>query len=130
MKKLKFRKSLTTNIVVIFLLFNIISVMIFTFYMRGMGQSESSRYAEQSSLEIIKEKSELISIIFDRIRNRTELLELCMEDILTESVPSKLDENKYYIAENGVLFRKFDPQKTATAQSNIFALSKEKSHRH
>ena len=126
MKKLKFRKSLTTNIVVIFLLFNIISVMIFTFYMRGMGQSESSRYAEQSSLEIIKEKSELISIVFDRIRNRTELLELCMEDILTESVPSKLDENKYYIAENGVLFRKFDPKKTATAQSNIFALSKEK----
>ncbi len=126
MKKLKFRKSLTTNIVVIFLLFNIISVMIFTFYMRGMGQSESSRYAEQSSLEIIKEKSELISIVFDRIRNRTELLELCMEDILTESVPSKLDENKYYIAENGVLFRKFDPQKTAAAQSNIFALSKEK----
>lgn len=126
MKKLKFRKSLTTNIVVIFLLFNIISVMIFTFYMRGMGQSESSRYAEQSSLEIIKEKSELISIVFDRIRNRTELLELCMEDILTESVPSKLDENKYYIAENGVLFRKFDPQKTEAAQSNIFALSKEK----
>lgn len=126
MKKLKFRKSLTTNIVVIFLLFNIISVMIFTFYMRGMGQSESSRYAEQSSLEIIKEKSELISIVFDRIRNRTELLELCMEDILTESVPSKLDENKYYIAENGILFRKFNPQKTAAAQSNIFALSKEK----
>ena len=126
MKKLKFRRSLTTNIVVIFLLFNIISVMIFTFYMRGMGQSESSRYAEQSSLEIIKEKSELISIVFDRIRNRTELLELCMEDILTESVPSKLDENKYYIAENGVLFRKFDPQKTAAAQSNIFALSKKK----
>ncbi len=126
MKKLKFRKSLTTNIVVIFLLFNIISVMIFTVYMRGMGQSESSRYAEQSSLEIIKEKSELISIVFDRIQNRTELLGLRMEDLLTESVSSKLDETEYYAAKNGALSRKFDPEKTAAAQSNILTLSKEK----
>ena len=50
---MKKRKSLVVNIITIFLLFNIFSVVFFTYYIQKNGQTEAVRYARGSSLEVI-----------------------------------------------------------------------------
>mgnify|MGYP004507894721 CR=1 FL=1 len=115
---MKKRKSLAVNIITIFLLFNILSVVFFTFYVQKNGQTEAIRYARESSLEVIDEKSELISLAFEHIRNRTETIGMYTEDILNQKVNQKLS-NEYVFTDDGTITRKKDPQKNSKQQSNI-----------
>ena len=106
---MKKRKSLVVNIITIFLLFNIFSVVFFTYYIQKNGQTEAVRYARGSSLEVINEKSELISLEFEHIQNRTETIGMYMEDILNEDV----------LTDDGTITRKKAADKTSKQQSNI-----------
>lgn len=115
---MKKRKSLAVNIITIFLLFNILSVVFFTFYIQKNGQTEAIRYARESSLEVINEKSELISLAFEHIRNRTETIGMYTEDILNQKVNQKLS-NEYVFTDDGTITRKKDPKKNSKQQSNI-----------
>ena len=112
------RKSLTVNVVVIFLLLNICTVLFFTFYTRNNGQTEAIKYARESSLEVINEKSELISLAFYHIQNQTKTIGMCMEDMLGEQVDSKLS-SEYIFLEDGTMTRKKDQSKSSAGQSNI-----------
>ena len=67
MKKVKFRKSLATNIIVIFMVFNILSIVLFTYYVTIKEESKSTEYAKKSMQEIVDEKSELIAITLSLI---------------------------------------------------------------
>ena len=115
---MKKRKSLVVNIITIFLLFNIFSVVFFTYYIQKNGQTEAVRYARGSSLEVINEKSELISLEFEHIQNRTETIGMYMEDILNEDVDNKLS-NEYVLTDDGTITRKKAADKTSKQQSNI-----------
>lgn len=64
MKRVKFRKSLVMNIIAVFLVFNILSILLFTYYVMAEEENKSLEYARNSLREIVEEKSELISIRF------------------------------------------------------------------
>ena len=114
----KGQKSLALNIVLIFLIFNIISISVFTVYMQKNGESESIRYAQKSSLEVTREKSELISIAFERIKGRVEILATYMEEILTCETADTLS-SEYVFESDGTISRLKDPSKEDYEQSNI-----------
>lgn len=115
---MKKRKSLTINIIAVFLIFNILSVAFFTLFVQKNGQTEAIRYARESSLEVINEKSELISLAFEHIRNRTKSIGMYMEDMLGDNVADKLS-NEYIFTDDGTITRKKDETKYNKQQSNV-----------
>lgn len=119
---MKKNKSLALTVIVIFLVFNIFSVAFFTLYVQHNGQSQAATYAKESSLEVIKEKSELISLSFDRIRSQVSLIGMYMEEQLTEEVSDTLSD-EYVIMDDGTITRKRDYEKSAETQSNIIVAS-------
>ncbi len=112
------RKSLTVNVVTIFLLLNICSVLFFAFYTQNNGQTVAIKYARESSLEVTREKSELISLAFAHIQNQAETIGMYMEDMLDEEVENKLS-SEYVILADGTITRTKDESKSDTEQSNI-----------
>ena len=119
---MKKRRSLAANIITVFLIFNILSVLFFTYYIQKKGQTEAIQYARKSTLEVINEKSELISLAFEHIRSQTESLGMYMEDILNEKVGKNLSD-EYVLTADGTISRKKDPKKTNRQQSNIIVPS-------
>lgn len=120
MKKVKFRKSLVSNVIALFLFFNILSILLFTYYTKQMEQSNSLTYARKSLLEIVEEKSELISIRFERVESHVQVLGAFMEKVLAEdNVSDKL--SKEYIHEaDGTISREKNSLKSDLEQSNLF----------
>ena len=114
------KKSFTASIILIFLIFNLLSVMLFTGYMQRSGQKFAFEYARSNLLEVMKEKSELLAITFDRIRNRTELTGIYMEEVLQQEVSLSLGK-EYILTEDKTVTRKRDTKKSADDQSNVFA---------
>ena len=86
----KRKRSLTVNIILIFLIFNILSVMIFTVYMQKSSQNVAMKYAQSSLLEMTKEKGNLLAITFDRIQNRAEVMGVYMEEALSQDTSAAL----------------------------------------
>ena len=48
MKRVKFRKSLVMNIIAVFLVFNILSILLFTYYVMAEEENKSLEYARNS----------------------------------------------------------------------------------
>lgn len=119
MKKVRFRKSLTTNIIVIFIIFNILSIMLFSYYVMAKEESRGTEYAKESLQEIIAEKSKLISITFDRLETQAQLLGIWMEKLLADDNYSSELKGEYIIEEEGTIVRKKNPSKTDKQQSCI-----------
>ncbi len=90
----------------------------FSLYVQKSDERESIKYARESSLEVIKEKGELISLAFEHIKNRTESIGMYMEDNLKQSVSSGLSP-EYLHLDDGTITRIKDSNKTDLAQSNI-----------
>ncbi len=112
------KRSLTVNIILIFLIFNILSVMIFTVYMQKSSQKGAMEYARNSLLEMTKEKGALLAITFDRIRNRAEVMGMYMEEALRHDAPASLD-SQYVMTAAGTMTREKDSSKRSSQQSNI-----------
>ncbi|MEY8297491.1 MAG: ATP-binding protein [Emergencia timonensis] len=119
MKKVKFRKSLATNIIVIFMVFNILSIVLFTYYVTIKEESKSTEYAKKSMQEIVDEKSELIAITFDRIKTQVGLLGIWTEKLLQDETISQDLSAEYVLRKDGTIVRKRDESVSITAQSNI-----------
>ena len=119
MKKVKFRKSLATNIIVIFMVFNILSIVLFTYYVTIKEESKSTEYAKKSMQEIVDEKSELIAITFDRIKTQVGLLGIWTEKLLQDETISQDLSTEYVLRKDGTIVRKRDESVSITAQSNI-----------
>lgn len=92
--------------------------LFFSLYVQKSDERESIKYARESSLEVIKEKGELISLAFEHIKNRTESIGMYMEDNLKQSVSSGLSP-EYLHLDDGTITRIKDSNKTDLAQSNI-----------
>lgn len=114
----KRKRSLTVNIILIFLIFNILSVMIFTVYMQKSSQNGAMKYAQSSLLEMTKEKGNLLAITFDRIQNRAEVMGVYMEEALSQDTSAALS-SQYVMTETGTMTRKKDSTKSSSQQSNI-----------
>ncbi len=112
------KMSLTIKVILIFLIFNILSVMIFTVYMQRSSQKGAMEYTRNSLLEMTKEKGQLLSITFDRIRNRVEVMGMYMEEALRQDVSRSLD-SQYALTEEGTMYRKRDNSRNRNEQSNI-----------
>ena len=67
-----------------FLIFNVLSILLFTYYAKAEGDNSAVAYAKQSMQEIVNEKSELIAIKFDRLETSVDLLSSIMEEVLQE----------------------------------------------
>ena len=119
MKKVKFRKSLATNIIVIFMVFNILSIVLFTYYVTIKEESKSTEYAKKSMQEIVDEKSELIAITFDRIKTQVGLLGIWTEKLLQDETISQDLSAEYVLRKDGTIVRKRDESVSITTQSNI-----------
>lgn len=119
---MKNRRSLLTDLIIIFLIFNVLSIIIFTYYITSTGTSTSLSYAKESMLEIVKEKSELISIRFDRLETNIEVLSKIAENIIKKQDQENekyVIPDDYTINDDGRVTRKIDPHKNMNLQSNI-----------
>ena len=115
---MKTRRSITVSIILIFLLFNILSIAIFTVYMQRNGKDAAVEYTRKNLLEMTKEKSELLAIAFESIENRAELTGMYLEDMLQQETPDTLSSD-YELTEDGTIGRKRDSSKKVAEQSNI-----------
>lgn len=115
---MKPKRSITVSIILIFLLFNILSIAIFTIYMQHNGKDAAVEYTRNNLLEMTKEKSELLAIAFDSIENRAELTGMYLEDMMQQETSDVLSSD-YGLTEDGTIVRKRDSSKKAAEQSNI-----------
>ena len=50
---MKIRRSLAATIIAIFLVFNVFSILLFTYYTKAEGETSALDYAKQSMQEIV-----------------------------------------------------------------------------
>ena len=72
--------SLVAVVIVTFILFNIFSFLLSAYYIKAEETSTSLNYAKESMLEIVEEKSELISIKFDRLKTNVKTVGALVEE--------------------------------------------------
>lgn len=98
------RNSLVTRIVILFVIFNIVSLFIFTFYIWRQDQYRMSQNVEESIYEIASEKAKVISITMNNIANETEDLAKWTTEYIETTTDSAL--RPYYSkSRTGVLYR-------------------------
>ena len=119
MKKVKFRKSLATNVILIFLIFNLFSILSFTYYVGAKEGNAALEYAKESMREIVREKSELIAVRFERIETQVQLLGIWTEKLLTKGGYGDALSQEYVFKDDGTIVRKRDGNKDPVDQSNI-----------
>ena len=78
---MKPKRSITVSIILIFLLFIILSIAIFTVYMQSNGKEAAVEYTRNNLLEMTREKSQLLAIAFDSIENRAELTGMYLDSV-------------------------------------------------
>lgn len=124
---MKAKRSLTMTIIVIFLIFNVLSILLFTYYAKAEGDNSAVAYAKQSMQEIVNEKSKLIAIRFDRLETSVDLLGSLMEDALQEENINISEISEEYIFNvDGSIKRRKNGSKNAEEQSNVLAVWTEK----
>lgn len=101
------------------MVFNILSIVLFTYYVTIKEESKSTEYAKKSMQEIVDEKSELIAITFDRIKTQVGLLGIWTEKLLQDETISQDLSAEYVLRKDGTIVRKRDESVSITAQSNI-----------
>lgn len=119
---MKIRRSLAATIIAIFLVFNVFSILLFTYYTKAEGETSALDYAKQSMQEIVNEKGELIAIRFDRLRTSVDILAMLLEEEIRREreMPGTLEA--YSFNADGSIKRKMDSSKPPDAQSNILAV--------
>ncbi len=116
---MKKRRSLITDMVIIVLVLNVLSVVLFSYYIKVEGNSTSINYAKESMLEIVKEKSELISIKFDRLENNTEILKIIIEEALKNEKSYYTIPEGYSINKDKSVIREKKEDVSVNSQSNV-----------
>lgn len=117
-KKLKTRKSLIVNIIIIFLALNIVSLFLFSRYAVSRTQQENLENSKARILEMVKEKGICVADVFDKVESNTELLGIIVENELMNEQSSELSE-EYLILSDGTLTRLKDSSKSDNEQSNV-----------
>lgn len=101
-------RSLVSQILLLFIIFNTVSIAMFSFYVIKQDQKMAERNIEESLREIVNEKAQLISLTMRQIADETENLALWTEEYLRESCEEELSQEYDFTAE-GILYKKIDP---------------------
>lgn len=112
-------RSFTTTILWAFIILNISSIMILTFSIKHEDGERALNSAKTSLLEIVTEKSELISISLKNIEDKTENMADWMEYFLAQDSSDKITAS-YYV-KNGVLVRKEIINRSPNNYSAVFS---------
>ncbi len=119
MRKYRIKNLMVTKIIIIFLIFNILSIFCFTSLVIIREEKKSVEYAQRSLQEIVKEKTELINIKFERIETQMEIIRIWAEKILNSYEFSPEISSQYVYDENGNIIRTKNKDIGLEDQSNI-----------
>lgn len=122
LKKMTVRNSFVTKIIVVFLICNVISVFLFATLITAKENSKVEENQKNNLKEIVNEKSQLISIMYQRVQNRTESIGTWYEMLLNSNYEnSSADLSKSYsINSNGTITRNNNKQVDNVDESAIF----------
>ncbi|WP_324825630.1 ATP-binding protein [Sinanaerobacter sp. ZZT-01] len=100
------RKSLVTNILIVFILFNAISLLVFTFFVIQQDKQTARRNVESSLLELASEKANSISMIMKNVAYEAENTATWAEKYITDTDRGDTLSDEYYFNNLGTLMRK------------------------
>lgn len=100
-------KSFVRQILSLFILFHIISIFILSLFIFQENRTTATQSINDSLMEIVKEKSQLISFTMQQIGAEAENLALWTEHYLSQAEECQLS-SQYYFSSDGVLTRKGD----------------------
>lgn len=124
MRKMRFRRSLVTNIITVFLFFNIISTLFFTYYVVERESNENLENAKKSVEEITKEKGKLISLSFERIAKDEKQLKIWVEKFLDDYDGKLTLDPSYILNSNGTITQNKNAALPDNQQSGVFIAPK------
>lgn len=98
------RNSLVTRILVLFVLFNVISIVMFVLFIQQHDRKSASQSVDETIREMANEKAEIISITIDNLMHESKNLALWAIEYIDEEEKTTLS-TEYAINEKGVLYR-------------------------
>ena len=113
------RKSLVTNILIVFVFFNTISLLVFTFFVIQQDKQTARRNVESSLLALASEKANSISMIMKNVAYEAENTATWAEKYITDADRGDRLLDGYYFNEQGTLIRK-KPQKGSDYSAVFF----------
>ncbi|WP_164914403.1 ATP-binding protein [Aminipila luticellarii] len=117
-RKILDRKSLVSQILLIFLLFNIVVVTVFTAYITEQDRKATVKNVKDSIQTIASEKANILSLVIGQIQKETEGLAAFATDYMLEETNTELPAS-YLKEKDNTLYR--DLGKSAASQhSSIF----------
>lgn len=99
------RKSLVTRILILFIIFNMISIFVFTFYIFQQDRYRMAKTVKDTIRKIALEKAEIISLTMNYVASETENLAMWTMELIATEQNDQLSAD-YARNEDGVLFRK------------------------
>ncbi|MEA4986745.1 MAG: ATP-binding protein [Anaerovorax sp.] len=112
------RKSLVTNILIVFVFFNTISLLVFTFFVIQQDKQTARRNVESSLLALASEKANSISMIMKNVAHEAENTATWAEEYITDTDYGVTLSEGYYFNQEGALMRK--KPKNETDYSAVF----------
>ena len=113
------KNSLVSQILVIFILFNIIAITTFTFYVLQQDRKSTIQNVEDSLQAIATEKANTVSLVMGQAVKEAESLAKWSNEFLA-SENSTILPDYYKKGENGVLYRDIENGADASKYSSIF----------
>lgn len=113
------RNSLVTRVLILFVVFNVVSIFVFSFYMVQQDHQRVAELAEESILEIAMEKAHVIDLIMKNVAYTTESLANWTTEYINTTSETKL-KSGYIRKPSGVLYRKSKGESWEKTHSAIF----------
>jgi len=113
------KNSLVSQILIIFIVFNMIVISAFTFYVLQQDKKRANQYIEDSLQEIASEKANMVSLVMGQIAKETESFAQWTEEYLASEEDTTLPKD-YKIGKDGILYRQIDNKDNLLKDSTIF----------
>jgi len=113
------RNSLVSQILLVFIAFNIIAMLSFTFYVLQQDRKSTIKNMEDSLQAIAAEKANTVSLVMGQIVKDTESLAKWTNEFLASEESTSLPDY-YKTAVNGVLYREAGENSKSLKQSAVY----------
>lgn len=113
------KNSLITRIVFLFLVFNVISILVFVFYIVQQDRNRITATMEDTLRQIATEKAKVISMSMHQVETQTENLGRWTLEYLYSEPDGTLPED-YYLDRDGVLSRIDQGGEWARSHTSVF----------
>lgn len=113
------RNSLVTRVLIIFIIFNMISIFAFTLFIFQKDRQKTIQNIETTIQEIAMEKAEVINLTMDHAANESENLAMWTMEYVSSTIDMTLPSD-YRKSKEGVLYRKKSGVQWSESHSSIF----------